>query len=105
MEKSSTDKRIDEPDDRVGRFERNVDRRFEKVDRQFERFEDKVDARFARVDEQFGKLATKEQLENHEVATKEGMAKLDARLGRWDKIVTGGVVSIAGAVVYKVLGL
>ncbi len=71
MEASSTDRRIDELTDRVGRFEVDVKERFDKVDNKFERLEDKIDARFA----------------------------------KWDKYVIGGAVSIAGAVVYKVLGL
>lgn len=85
MEASSTDKRIDELASQVGRFEGR-----------FERFEDRVESCFDRVDHRF------ERLED----------KIDARFAKWDKIVTavgvsmaGGVVSIAGAVVYKVLGL
>ena len=89
MEPTSTDKRIDDLSDRAGRFEGNVDRRFDrfersvderfdKVDRRFERFEDKMDARFDRI---------------------------DARFDRWGRILIGGVVSIAGAVILKILGV
>ena len=92
MEASSTDKRIDILADQVGRFEGR-----------FERFEDKVESRFDKVDESFDKVDHRfERFED----------KIDARFAKWDKIVTavgvsmaGGVVSIAGAVVYKVLGL
>jgi hypothetical protein len=92
MELSSTEKRIDDLvggvgrlENRVGRFEESVERRFDKVDRRFE----KVDVRFDRLED-----------------------RIDARFARWDKIVIavgvsigGGVVSIAGAVTYRVLGL
>ena len=64
MEKSSTDKRIEDLagrvgrfenrvgrfEDRVGRFENRVSRFEENVDRRFERFEDEVDRRFDKVD-------------------------------------------------------
>jgi hypothetical protein len=82
MEASSTDKRIDELAGEVHRFEGTVDHRFEQ-------FEGKVEHRFERLED-----------------------KLDARFAKWDKVVIGGgvsiigaLVSIAGAVVYKVLGL
>lgn len=82
MEASSTDKRIDALTGEVHRFKASVDHRFEQ-------FEGKVEHRFERVED-----------------------KIDARFARWDKFVIGGgvsmigaVVSIAGAVIYKVLGL
>ena len=78
MEASSTDKRIDQLTDRVGRFEGRFERFEGKVDHRFERLEDKIDARFAKWD----KLV----------------------IGGGVSII-GGVVSIMGAVVYKVLGL
>jgi hypothetical protein len=78
MEASSTDQRIDELSDRVGRFEVDVKGRFDKVDHRFERLEDKIDARFAKWD----KLV----------------------IGGGVSII-GGLVSIMGAVVYRVLGL
>jgi hypothetical protein len=93
MEPTSTDKRIDDLSDRVGRFEDNVDRRFDKVDRRFERFEDDVDTRFDKVDAQFAGLATKEEL-----------AKIDVRLDKWGKIVSSGVVVIVGGVILKLIG-
>src|SRR6202012_4985460 len=77
MEASSTEKRIDELSGRFGRFETDVRDRFDRVDRRFERFEDKVDARFD---------------------------KLEGRFDRWGKIVAGGVVTAAAAVVAKTLG-
>jgi hypothetical protein len=86
MERSSTDKRIDDLSGRVGRFEG-------KVDRKFERFEDKVDARFDKVDAVF-----------KEVATKEELAKIDARLDKWGKVMTSGMVVIVGGVILKLLG-
>jgi hypothetical protein len=62
IEKSSTDKCIDDLAGRVDRFEGDVKERFDKSDRRFDRFEDKVDARFdkvdARLDQQDGKLDT-----------------------------------------------
>ncbi len=64
MERSDTDKRIDDLAGQVRGFEGRVDHKFE-------RLEDKIDARF----------------------------------GKWDKYVIGGVVSIVVAVVYKILGL
>lgn len=78
METSDTDIRIDELGDRVGRFEGNVKERFDKIDREFA----KVDRRFDRFED-----------------------KIEARFRRWDKIVSGGVVTIIGAVVAKVLGV
>jgi hypothetical protein len=91
MEMSSTEKRIDDLAAGVGRFENRVGRFEESVERRF----DKVDLRFDRVDLRFDRFED----------------KIDARFARWDKIVTavgvwiaGGVVSIAGAVVYRVLG-
>jgi hypothetical protein len=89
MEASSTDKRIDDLSGRVGRFEADVKERFDTVDHKFERLEGNVDHKFERLED-----------------------KIDARFAKWDKVVIGGgvsmigaVVSIAGAVVYKVLGL
>jgi hypothetical protein len=87
MDREWTDKRMDDFAGRVDRFEANGERRFDKVDARFDRFEADVDARF-------DKTATKEQLE-----------KIDARLDRWGKILSGGVVAIAGAVIAKVIGV
>jgi hypothetical protein len=101
MEQSSTDKRIDDLSDRVGRFEAHVDRRFDRVDRRFERFEDKVDARFEKVDAQFEKVDAGFKT----VASKEDVLAINKRLDRWGKTVTGGVVAIAVSVILKVLGV
>jgi archaellum component FlaC len=107
MEASPTDKRIDDLSGRVGRFEVNVDRRFE-------RFEDKVEDRFDKVDQKFERFegAVKDGFDKVDERFERFEDKIDARFARWDKIVTavgvsiaGGVVSIAGTVVYKVLGL
>jgi hypothetical protein len=94
MERDWTDKRMDDFADRVGRFEANVDARF-----------DRIDARFATV-------ASKEQLEKVEEVQTERfgllmarMDKVDARLNRWGKVMSSGVVIIATAVILKVLGV
>jgi hypothetical protein len=104
MERSSTDKRIDDLTGRVGRFEANVNQQFDKVDRRFERLEDEVDARFDRVDARAETMVTKEQFQEAAATQGERMGKIDARLDRWGKVVSGGVVAIAGSVVAKVLG-
>jgi hypothetical protein len=77
-ELSPTEKRIDDLSGQVGRFEDRFVRFEGKVDHKFERLEDKIDYRFAKWDK---------------IAIGVGMS------------MVGGVVSIAGAVVYKVLGL
>jgi hypothetical protein len=93
MEASSTEKRIDDLSGRIGRFEGR-----------FERFEDKVDSRF-------DKVSTKEQLGKHELVTEGEFAridarfdKLEARFDRWGRIVAGGAVTVAAAVIAKVFG-
>jgi hypothetical protein len=96
MEASPTEKRIDDLSGRVGRFE----------DR-FERFEDKVDARFDRVDERFDKVDGRfEKVDERfdQTATKEDIARIEARLDRWGKVVTSGVIAISGSVVTVACG-
>jgi thioesterase domain-containing protein len=116
MERAPTDKRIDDLADRQGRFEENVDRRFDRferrvdaqfdrVDARFEQFEDKVDARFEQVDRRFEQVVTKEEFTKAEEAHRERMDGLNARFDRWGKIVTGGTVTIVGAVIIKLLGI
>jgi predicted nucleic acid-binding Zn-ribbon protein len=80
MEMSSTDKRLDDLGDRVGRFEAR-----------FERFEDKVEKRFEKIDERFEKID--EQFERLE-------AKIDGKLDRLTFTVWG---AIAAAAVVKLL--
>jgi archaellum component FlaC len=101
MEASSTEKRIDDLADRVGRFE----------DR-FVRFEDKVDARFGLVDERFDQVderfnAVGERING--LATKEELQEIVKRLDSWGKTITGGVMAVVvvvvGAVILKFIGL
>jgi hypothetical protein len=98
MERTPTDKRIDDLADRQGRFEENVDRRFD-------RFERRVDARFEQVDRRFEQVVTKEEFTKAEEVHRERMDGLNARFDRWGKIVTGGTVTIVGAVIVKLLGI
>jgi hypothetical protein len=109
MERSPTDKRIDDLADRQGRFEENVGRRFDRferrVDDRFERFEDKVDARFERVDQRFEQVVTKDEFTKAEEVHRVRMDGLNARFDRWGKIVAGGTVTIVGAVIVKLLGI
>jgi hypothetical protein len=67
----------------------STDKRIDELAGQARRFEGKVEHRFERLED-----------------------KIDARFAKWDKFVIGGgvsiigaVVSIAGAAVFKVLGL
>lgn len=62
-----------------------TDKRMDDFAGRVDRFEASVDRRFDKVDERFDKV--------------------EARLDRWGRIVAGGVVSIAGAMIYKILGL
>jgi hypothetical protein len=112
MERTPTDKRIDELADRQGRFEENVDRRFDRFERRVEAQFDRVDARFEQVDrrfEQFDRrfeqVVTKEEFAKAEEVHRERMDGLNARFDRWGKIVTGGTVTIVGAVIVKLLGI
>jgi hypothetical protein len=98
MERTPTDKRIDDLADRQGRFEENVDRRFD-------RFERRVDARFEQVDRRFEQVVTKEEFTKAEEVHRERMDGLNARFDRWGKIVTGGTVTIVGAVIVKLFGI
>ena len=78
MEASSTEKRIDDLSDRIGRFEdRSV------------RFEDKVDARFDKVDARFDKLEAR--LDHWGKVVAGGVGTI--------------VVTIASAVILKMLGV
>jgi hypothetical protein len=65
MERNSTDKRIDDLADRVGRFESR-----------FERFEVKVEAGFEKV-ARFDKMVTKDEFEIAASDTKERFAKVE----------------------------
>jgi hypothetical protein len=108
MERSSTDKRIDDLSGRADRFEENVDRRFDQVDRRFERLEDKIDARFDKVDARFDRnddrFLTKEEFRKASEVTAVRLDRIDDRLDRWGKVMTGGMAAIAASVVAKVLG-
>jgi len=114
MDPTPTDKRIDDLSDRVGRFEQNVDRRFDRI-------EDKVDERFAKVDDRFDKVDDRfdkvgerfakvdDRFDNvgeqfMRLATKEELAEIGARLDRWGKVVSSGVVVIVGGVILKLIG-
>src|ERR1700761_9042211 len=112
MEKSSTDIRIDELPQRSGRFDADVKGRPDKSARRFERFEEKVDAQFAevdarfeKVDAKFGTVVTKEEFAKANDAVAARLDKIDARFDRWGKIVSGGTVAIAVAVISKVIGV
>jgi hypothetical protein len=101
MEKSSTDKRLDDFSDRQGRFEDSVNHRFDKVDERF----DKVDERFDKVDERF---LTKEQFEIVASETRERFGSVEAaiaglgeRLDRMNRTITGSVLTIVAAVIIK----
>jgi tetrahydromethanopterin S-methyltransferase subunit G len=59
MEDESTNKRMNDFADRVGRFEGDVKERFDKVDQRFDRFEGDVKENFAKVDARFDKLEGK----------------------------------------------
>jgi hypothetical protein len=109
MERTPTDKQIDDLADRQGRFEENVGRRFDRferrvddrfdrVDESFDRFEDKVDARFEQV-------VTKDEFKKSEEVQRERMDGLNARFDRWGKVVTAGTVTIVGAVIVTLLGI
>ena len=87
MERNPTDKRIDDLAGRVGQFERR-----------FERFEDKVDGRFDKVDGRFKEMAD-------EMATKQDIAYLAARLDKWGRNINRGVFAIAVGVILKVIGV
>jgi hypothetical protein len=108
METSPTDKRIDDLSDRVGRFEDKVEGRFERfeanVARRFERFEDKVDRRFGRFEDKVDR-----RFDEVKVDAKERSAKSEAAIGavaeKFDKLnrrLTGGLITIVGAVILKV---
>jgi hypothetical protein len=106
MEASPTEKRIDDLSGR-GHFEK-LEARLDGVatkEQMNERF-DVVDGRFAMVGTRL------EMVDGRFDVVDTRLDRLEARFDRWDKIVTavgvsiaGGVVSIAGTVVYKVLGL
>ncbi len=87
MERNSTDRRIDELADRVGRFRSR-----------FERFEDKVEARFDR-------MVTRDEFEKAASDTKERFAKVEdsiAVLGH--KVETTNRTLLAGIVVAVAIG-
>jgi hypothetical protein len=99
MERISTDKRLDDFPDRLGRFEDNVDRRFDKVDGRFDRFEADVDRSFDKVDERFEKMVTKEEFEKATSGTKEQFTKVEgsiAALGQkvdtTNRTLVGGII-------------
>jgi hypothetical protein len=92
MEKSPTDKRIDDLSDRIGRFEENVDQKFDEVDRRFDRFEDKVDAPFEKVD-----ADAKERPAKSEATIGSLGEKID-KMNRW---MMSGLFTIVGAVIIK----
>jgi archaellum component FlaC len=108
METSSTDKRLDDLSDRLGRFEDNVGRRFDQVDRKFDKIDDrfdKIDDRFDKIDERF---LTKEQFEMAASETKERFERVEAsiaglgeRLDRMNRTVTGSFLTIVAAVIIK----
>jgi DNA anti-recombination protein RmuC len=78
MEDEWTDKRMNDFASRVSRFEGDVKERFDRVDRQF----DKVDARFDKV----------------EADSKELGGKIDKMTRR----LTGGLITVVGAVIIRV---
>jgi archaellum component FlaC len=122
MEASPTEKRIDDLSGRVSRFEGRFERFEDKVDGHFEKLEARLDGvatkeqmneRFDVVDGRFAMVGTRlEMVDGRFDVVDTRLERMEARFDRWDKIVTavgvsiaGGVVSIAGTVVYKVLGL
>jgi DNA anti-recombination protein RmuC len=78
MEEEWTNKRMNDFAGRVDRFEGDVKERFDRVDRQF----DKVDNRFDKV----------------EADSKELGGKIDKMTRR----LTGGLITVVGAVIIKV---
>jgi hypothetical protein len=109
MEATSTEKRIDELSDRVGRFEGRFERFEDKVDACFDKLEDRLrggdaraDAGLRRIDERF---VTKEEFKASNASIAARFDKLEGRLDNWGKLMGGGVVTIAVAVVLKVFGV
>jgi hypothetical protein len=96
MDSEWTDKRMNDFVGRVGRFEGDVkerfdrvDREFDKVDLRFDRFEGDVKKGFAKVDGRFDKV---------EADSKELGGKIDKMTRR----LTGGLITVVGAVIIKV---
>jgi hypothetical protein len=80
MEKSPTDKRIDELAGRAGRFEADVKARFDKVDARFDKVERKLERFEDRVDARFEKVVTKEEFEKANTATKERFERVEGSI-------------------------
>jgi hypothetical protein len=89
MDRDWTDKRMDDFADRVDRFERNVDLRFDKVDQRF----DKVDQRFDKVEAEARRLSARSEA---------AIAVLGGKMDKMNRRLTGGLITVVGAVIIKV---
>jgi uncharacterized protein YjbJ (UPF0337 family) len=103
MEDEWTDKRMNDIAGRVDRFEGDVKERFDRVDRQFDkveqrfdRFEGGVKENFAKVDARFDKVDSR--FDKVEVDSKELGGKID----KMSRRLTGGLITVVGAVIIKV---
>jgi hypothetical protein len=104
MERTPTDKRIDEVSHRIGRFEDRVGRFEDKVDARFERFEDKVDERFERFEDKVEARFNKGDADSNErsAASEAAIAALGGKMDKMNRWVLGGLGTIVTAVIIKV---
>jgi uncharacterized protein YjbJ (UPF0337 family) len=96
MEDEWTDKRLNDFAGRVGRFEGDVKERFDRVDQRFDRFEGGVKENFAKVDARFDNVDAR--FDGVEADSKELGGKIDKMTRR----LTGGLITVVGAVIIKV---
>jgi hypothetical protein len=103
---SWNDDRLDELNRRVDNGFAKVDKRFDQVDKRFERVEGEIKEGFARIDKRFEQVASREELRELKLASREEMGVVKAQLerltGRMDRfygLLIVMMVTLAGALI------
>jgi peptidoglycan hydrolase CwlO-like protein len=110
MDSEWTDKRMNDFAGRVDRFEGGVKERFDRVDREidkvdqrFDRFEGDVKEDFARVDARFDKVDARfDKVDSRFDKVEADSKELGGKIDKMTRRLTGGLITVVGAVVIKV---
>jgi tetrahydromethanopterin S-methyltransferase subunit G len=79
---SWNDDRLDQLNRRVDEGFAKVDKRFDRVDKRFERVEGEMKEGFAHVDKRFEQVASRDELRELKLASREDMGEVKAQLSR-----------------------